>query len=180
MTNQPDISDDAVLKATGRSWREWLDLLGGADMAQSSHEEIAVFLREVPSWWQQSIATAFERSIGRASENEAGDGFQVSVSRTLDLPAETVFQAWIDGELRAKWLRHGDFEPSTVRAPDTIRGKWTPDGSRIDVTVSDAGEGRCELTVGHRKLAGDAAVERMREFWKRSFDRLVERIGSAR
>jgi uncharacterized protein YndB with AHSA1/START domain len=142
-----------------------------------------VFLREehgVPSWWQQSIATAFEQSIGRSSKDETDDGFQATVSRTLDLPAEIVFQAWVDEELRAKWLRRGDFEPGTVRTPGTVRGKWTPDGSRVDVDVSEAGEGRCELTIGHRQLASASAAGRMREFWTQSLDRMVVRIGDSR
>ncbi len=182
VTHQPDISDGAVLQATGRPWREWLGLLGSAGMAEKTREEIIVFLREdhgVPSWWQESIANAFEQSIGRSSNAETDDGFQVSVSGTIGLSADTIFHAWIDGEQRAKWLRHGDFEPGAVKEPGTVRGKWIPDGSRVDVDISAAGEERCELMIGHRKLASAAAAERMREFWKRSIDRMVERVGQA-
>jgi hypothetical protein len=183
VTHQPDISEEAVLQATGRSWREWLGLLGGAGMAEKSREEMIVFLREqhgVPSWWQQSIANAFEQSISRASGDEADDGFQASVSRTVPLPAEAVFQAWIDGELRAKWQRRGDFEPSAIREPGTVRGKWLPDGSWLDVEVSAAAENSCELAIRHRKLADAVGAERMREFWERSVERMTERLGKSR
>jgi uncharacterized protein YndB with AHSA1/START domain len=183
VTHTPETGDDAVLKATGRSWSEWFDVLGGAEMAQRTHQEIVAFLREehgVPSWWQQHITNEFEQSIGRRSKYEADDGFQVSVTRTLDFPVATVFAAWIDEEQRARWLRRGDFEPTTVREPGTVRGKWLPDGSRVDVEMSDEGEGRCKLTIGHRKLAREESVGTMRQFWKQSIDRLVERIAGAK
>jgi uncharacterized protein YndB with AHSA1/START domain len=183
VTHQPDISDDEVLKATGRSWSEWLALIGGSSVAKASHDDILVFLREqhgVPGWWQRAIATAYEQSIGRISESETDDGFQAEVSQVVNLPRDLVFQAWIDGELRAKWLRHGDFEPSMVRSPDTVRGQWMPSCSRVDITVAESGEGKCELTILHRKLASDSAAGEMKTFWTKSIDRLVERIGSNR
>ena len=152
-------------------------------MAQRASGEIAAFLRDqhgVPSWWQQAIADHYEQSIGRRSKYEAEDGFHVSVSRTLDLSAAVVLAACIDDAMRTKWLRRGDFEPTTVKEPGTVRGKWTPDGSRVDVDISEEGESRCTLAIGHRKLATADAGERMRQFWKHSIDRLVERIGSTK
>jgi hypothetical protein len=183
VTHQPDISDEAVLQATGRSWREWLSLLAGEEMASKTHEAIIVFLREehgVPAWWQQVIASCFEESIGRRSEHEMDDGFQAHVTRTLAMPQAVAFAAWTDENERAKWLRRGDFEPTTVREPGTVRGKWVPDGSRVDVELVAVDESRCELAITHRKLASEALGARMQQLWQQSLDRLVERIGSAK
>ncbi|MGH8048723.1 MAG: DUF4287 domain-containing protein [Chthoniobacterales bacterium] len=176
MNHQPDIGEEAVLKATGRSWSEWLALLAGANMAARTHEEILDFLREdhgVPSWWQQVIANEFEQSIGHSSKHESDDGFQVSVSWPIDLPVEKVFEMWADDVKRATWLRRADFTPDTIKPPNVVRGKWMPNGSRVDMEVSDIGDGRCQLTVQHRKLADEAAVERMRELWKRFIERMI-------
>ncbi len=183
VTHQPDIGDEAVLQATGRSWREWLDLLAEEGKASCSREEILGALREehgVPSWWQQAIAARFEESIGRRFEHEMDDGFQAAVHRVIDMAPSAVFAAWTDETQRAKWLRRGDFEPTTVREPDTVRGKWAPDGSRVDVDLVAVDETHCELTITHRKLASEALAVGMEQLWQQSLDRLVERIGSAK
>jgi hypothetical protein len=67
VTHQPDISDADVLKATGRSWQEWLELLAAVGMAGHAHSEVVDHLREahgIPAWWQRAIADRFLKSDG--------------------------------------------------------------------------------------------------------------------
>lgn len=116
-------------------------------------------------------------AAGRHPEQDAEGGFHVNVSRQLDLPRAAVFAGWADETRRARWLRRGDFEPTAVREPDTVRGKWMPDGSRVDVDLSEAGEGICALSITHRQIASEEDAARMRQFWEQSLDRFAERFG---
>ncbi|MBD3186670.1 DUF4287 domain-containing protein, partial [Candidatus Bathyarchaeota archaeon] len=52
------ISDDAIKKATGSTWDEWLEILDSAEARQLIHKEIVAFLMEhhgVSHWWAQTI-----------------------------------------------------------------------------------------------------------------------------
>lgn len=173
---KPSISDEAVLQATGRSWREWFGLMESAGMGDLSHSEIVSVLRDehgVPSWWQQSIADAFERFIGRRPATGTEDGFHASVTCTVDLPAETVYRMWADDGARGTWLRKRDFEV-TMRDPGrAVSGTWSRDGSDLEVSIEEIEEGRCRITILHRKLADVETVETMRKFWKMAVGRLV-------
>lgn len=179
MNYKPSISDEAVLQATGRSWREWFGILDRPEIRELSHKDIVAFLREkhgVPAWWQQCITNEFEQGSGRREKHQTANGFQISVSRTLDLPAERLYAAWAEDSERARWLRKKDFAPSTLTAPRTVRGKWTRDGSRLDVSVEPIEQTRCRLVLHHRKLADSETAESMRKFWKTAIDRLVAKM----
>lgn len=48
------VSSEAVQKATGRTWDEWLALLDADGAQQLSHPQIAILVREkhgAPDWW---------------------------------------------------------------------------------------------------------------------------------
>ncbi len=124
-------------------------------------------------------ADAILQAIGRKSASATGDGFPAKIFRKVEKPADVVFPAGIDGWLRAKWLRQGDFESGTGRATGVVHGKWNSKKSRVDGEASEAGDGRGEVaTVPHR--LGDAEAEEMKAFRIKSVDRLVERVGGRR
>lgn len=176
MNHKPSISDEAILEATGRSWREWFGVMEASGMAGSSHEEIVTELREkhgVPAWWQQSITEAFEQFIGRREKGGADDGFHTSVSRTIDASASRIHAAWVDEAERAKWLRKRDFEPMAATTPHAVSGIWCRDESRLEISIEEVEEGRCRLTVRHCKLRDLETAETMQKFWKTAIERLV-------
>ena len=84
------VSDAAVLKATGKDWKQWFALLDKAGANKMSHTEIATWLYDeasCPGWWSQMVAVSYERECGMRVENQGCDGsFQVNVSRTVAAP----------------------------------------------------------------------------------------------
>jgi hypothetical protein len=93
MSLRPDQSDAAVRKATGRSWWQWEELLDGLGAAELSHGEIVALVRErggvESGWWQQGVTVGYEKLKGKRVLGEtAGSGFQVGVSRTLEVDRE--------------------------------------------------------------------------------------------
>lgn len=145
-------------------------------MSDLSHREIVTALRDghgVPSWWQQSIADAFERFIGRRQADGAADGFHANTTCTIDLPMGVVYEMWADDQARGAWLRKRDFEVMMQEPPRAVSGIWNRDGSWIDVSIEEIADGRCRITVCHRKLADVETAEAMRKFWKTAIERLV-------
>ena len=57
MAKHAGVSDEAVSKATGRDWDEWIAALDRAGAATRTHKEIAKLLHGelgvVSGWWSQ-------------------------------------------------------------------------------------------------------------------------------
>src|SRR4051812_42123691 len=57
------MSDDAVSKATGRTWTDWVKVLDAARAAEKPHRAIASYVSSLgtPSWWSQMVTVGYER-----------------------------------------------------------------------------------------------------------------------
>ena len=97
MATKP-INTAAIEKGTGRSWEDWLAFLKSIDAEKLSHKEIAERVAatgDATGWWSQSIAVAFEQSIGRRVPGQDNDGtFQVSATKTLPGTMDEALVAW--------------------------------------------------------------------------------------
>jgi len=77
-----------VREGTGRDWAEWLAVLDGAGAREWDHRGVVDFLErehpDVPAWWQQSLAVAYERARGRRVVGQTtGVGFQIGAQRSV-------------------------------------------------------------------------------------------------
>ena len=177
------VSDDAVRGRTGKSWAEWFQLLDRAGARELSHAEIAKYLaaaQRVSSWWSQMVAVGYERAIGRRVQNQRNDGYAVSVSRTLEAPADAVFRAFHDARQRARWLDATSFTIRAARAPRTLRVTWEDGRSHLLVTCTAKGAKRSHVEVEHTRLESAAAAQRMKSGWANRLERLRRLLASAR
>jgi hypothetical protein len=172
MATKP-VNTAAIAKGTGRSWEDWLAFLRSIDAENLSHKEIAERVSatgHATGWWAQSIAVAFEQSIGRRAPGQDNDGtFQVSTTRTLPGTMDEALVAWV-----ALVGNRKEFMGVAVsRGPETSRSEkfcyWRctlSDGSRVSMNFHDKAPGRASIGLGHDRLQSPADVERWREFWK--------------
>jgi hypothetical protein len=61
------ISDDSVLRRTGKGWSEWLEVLDECGAAERGHTASARHLRDsygVSPWWAQAITVRYEYERG--------------------------------------------------------------------------------------------------------------------
>lgn len=169
---QREISDEAVIAATGKSWKEWLAALDAADAAKNPHAEIARLLREAYNctpWWSQTIAVRYEQERGLRQMHQKPGGFEVNVSRTLSLPLATAFAAWSDVNKRRRWAGEVRLRASRLRANHSIRAEG-PRNTAVVVRFARKGPARTQIVIEHSKLADLAHVERSRRGWRRVFD----------
>jgi len=88
---QPKISNEAVLKSTGKSWNQWFADLDAAGAANWPHKQIAKHVNEsygATLWWAQSIAVAFENARGLRDKHEMPDGYQIQREKRMSAPLE--------------------------------------------------------------------------------------------
>ncbi|HET6954451.1 MAG TPA: hypothetical protein VFI47_29065, partial [Acidimicrobiales bacterium] len=114
-------SDAEIRRRTGRGWEEWFDVLDAWPADGLAHREIARRVAdelgiEPLVWEAQAVTLSYERARGRAVGQRA-DGFAVTASRTVAVPVERLFDAFVDRSRRAGWLPDGQLSERTATRP---------------------------------------------------------------
>lgn len=172
------MSDAAVRAKTGKTWREWFALLDADGAGNMTHQEIVAVLRErhgVEAWWQQMVAVTYgqERGLRQKFQSCTGE-FQASASRTIAVPVSSLFDAWVDEDLRRQWL--GD-EPIVIRKATpgkSVRVTWSDGKSSVEVNLWPKGEYKSQVQLQHSKLADAREVAQMKAYWGEAVDRLKQ------
>jgi hypothetical protein len=164
-------SDEAIRRRTGRGWEEWFEMLDEWGAANQTHREIARWLAEQQdlhplAWNVQAIAASYERSRGLRAVGEKDDGFAVTASRTVAVPVERLFDAFVDERLRKRWLPDGHLRERTATRPKSARFGWGDGDTRVNVTFLAKGEARSTAALEHRRLADAGEAQRMKTYWR--------------
>jgi hypothetical protein len=169
------LSGEVLNAATGKDWNGWFALLDAWAATGHSHSEIARHLVEehtVPGWYAQSITVAYEqergmREVGQSSEGE----WQASANKTVNASAADVTDAFVDEDVRRRWLPEGDFTLRTQRPAKSLTADWNGGASRISVYLTAQDEKKTRISLGHTRLPDAEAVATYKVFWK---ERLAE------
>lgn len=164
-------SDEAIRRRTGRGWEEWFDHLDRWGAAERPHREIARWvagqLGIAPLGWSaQAITLSYERARGRRAVGEHPDGFAISAQKTVAVPVERLYEAFVDPSLRGRWLPDARLGERTATRPRSARFDWGDGETRVNVGFVARGEGRSTATLEHARLADAGEADRMRAFWR--------------
>jgi uncharacterized protein YndB with AHSA1/START domain len=172
------ISDEAVKSKTGKTWAEWIKVLDKAKAYEMPHKDIAIYLSEkhqVPDWWCQMVTVGYEQARGLREKHERPEGYQVSASRTLDVPVTTLYAAWMDETLRARWLKRKSLAIRGATPEKSIRIAWAGKSS-VEVRFYARGQARSQVTVQHSKLPNADEGEKAKAYWAQALDRLKRAV----
>ncbi len=167
-------SDASVKEATGCTWEHWVKVLDKAGAATKSHRDIArlVAFYKTPNWWTQTVTVGYERIKGLREKGQArGGGYQVTRSRTVNVPVSRLFTAFTDARLRRRWLDSAATVKS-VSPNKRVRLVWD-DGTAAIAGFYSKGPGKSMVAVEHLKLPSKAAAGAMKKKWGESLDRLA-------
>ena len=176
------VGTDAVARATGKAWDQWLAILDKAGAVAMPHKAIAAMLSEkfgVPPWWSQMVAVGYEQARGLREPHQKADGFAASASRTVAAGLDRLYGAWADPALRAVWLGRAPIEVKRATDGKSMRIAWKAGGSSVDVNFYPAGAGRSRVQVEHGKLADEKARAAQKSFWGGALDRLKAMLEKA-
>jgi hypothetical protein len=162
------MSDDAVRARTGKSWREWTEVLDAIDAASRPHREIAQHVHEkygLPGWWAQGVTVGYERIRGlREIGQRRGGAYEASKSKTFGVPLARLFEACAKPRRRSRWLGGAKPVVRTARPEKTLRLTWE-DGSSVELYFTAKGESRSQVAIQHRKLQSKAEAARLKQYW---------------
>jgi len=191
------ISDEAVVGATGKSWKEWFNILDKAGARKMQHRDIARFLsenyfskphntnvatssgwpasnalRSNAGWWSQMVTVEYERERGLRKVNQQADGFLVAVSKTVPGTVSSLQKKWQE-ILASKAV----LEKKLVHIPSKTKRamiRYNADVGRVVVSFLDQGKGKAQIIVESVKLPNKRTVEPVRAFWKKVLDDAFE------
>ena len=169
-------SEEAVRGATGRSYEDWFRVLDSADMASRGHGEIADALtgeHGVSSWWAQTITVGYERARGLRPPHGGRDGlFSISASKTIEVPVERLFEAFMDAGLRERWLPDGELRERTSQPARSARFDWGDGATRVNAGCESKGDARSQVALAHERLADAQAADEMKRYWRERLNAL--------
>jgi hypothetical protein len=174
-------TDESIRRRTGRGWEEWFDLLDKWGAAERSHREIAIWVAErqgiVPlAWNAQAVAGSYERARGLRAVGEHADGFRASITKTVAVPVERLYEAFVDPSRRTRWLADGELHERTATKPRSARFDWGDGRSRVHVTFTAKDVNKSTATVSHQRLADAKEADRMKTFWRDRITTLKEEL----
>ena len=154
------ISAEAVARATGRDWNDWLYFLDGLGARQMTHKEIVGVLgtegRLSSGWWQQMVTVGYEQARGLRKVGQTADaGYQIGVQKTLPIPQHLAWELLVTGPGRDTWL--GETQPLDLRKGQEY---VTSDGVSGEVRSVALGQ-RLRLTWSHPDLARPSILQVM-------------------
>lgn len=172
------MSDEAVESKTGKTWSGWFKHLDAAGGKKMTHQEITAHLSDkhnVRPWWRQMIAVTYEQARGLRQVHEKPEGYEISVSRTIEAPVSKAFKAWTDEKIRQKWLS----TKLTIRkaTPNkSLRITWEDGKTSVAAAFLSKDSGKCQVVAQHMKLPNAKAAAKMKKFWANALDALKELI----
>jgi len=163
------VSDEVIRRRTGRGWEEWFDLLDDWGAIARPHGEIARWLASehgIDGWSSQSVTVSYERARGRRAVGEHANGFTISAQKTVAVPVERLYDAFVDESLRERWLPDGELRERTASKPKSARFDWGDGDTRVIVWFEARGDAKSTAALQHERLADAQEAERMKTFWR--------------
>ena len=175
----PRMSDDAVKAKTGKNWTQWFTLLDKAGARKMTHQEIVKFLNtkyEVGPWWQQMITVTYEHARGLRDRHEKPAGYEISVSRTINVPIAKLYQAFTNDKSRKAWLAGDDLSVRKATTQKSMRANWNDNKTTLQINFYPKGDAKSQVVVQHSKLPDAKSSAKMKTYWGGALDRLRDSL----
>lgn len=191
------ITDAACKKASGHSLKEWFGKLEQKAEGKTRRDNIAwIYETMAPKdpWWSTTIWVEYERARNIVNKKDGRiEGYNICVTKTINAPLDSVYGAFTDSKLLAKWFGSGskscaevgktisdkDGNAGTftrVRENKDLRFTWMGSESAaetlVDVAFADKGKGKTGITLNHNRIQTRAEADGLRVAWGAAFEKL--------
>jgi len=172
------VSDEAVKARTGKGWKEWFAILDKVGARKMTHKDIAEHIydnHKISGWWSQMVTVGYEQARGMREKHERATGhYEISISRTLEVPVSKVFKAWEDGKARAQWLEEKRFVIRNSTVNKYMHITWADKKTGLDLNFYSKSPAKSQVVVQHSKLPDTKAAAKMKNYWSKNLDQLKE------
>ena len=173
------MSDAMIEDKTGCTWERWVYALDRQRAEQMSHRDIAALVKEkykVSPWWTQTVTIGYERIKGLRTRGQQRNGtFEMTKSRTFNVPVTTLFDAWANARVRRRWLSGVTVKVRTATTAKSMQLDW-PDGGIVAVGFLAKGASKSAVAVGRARLPDRESADRQKLEWSARLDALGEML----
>ena len=127
-------------------------------------------------WSSQSVTVSYERARGGRAVGEHVDGFAITASKTVAVPVERLYEAFVNGSRRKRWLPDGKLRVRTSSKPKSARFDWDDGDTRVNVGFTAKGDDKSSVALEHSRLADAREAERMKAYWRDRVAALKEQL----
>jgi hypothetical protein len=160
----------ALRRSTGRDRGDWFTLLDEWGAAGHAYREIADWLvgeHGLSNWWAQKLIVEYEQARGLRDAGVRPDGtFAAGASKTVAVPVERLFRAFVDAELRERWLPGAVVRERTSQPGRSVRFDWEDGPTRLNVNLLTVGDAKSQVAVEHEHLPNAEAAEARKAYWR--------------
>lgn len=161
---------NGLVPATGREREAWFAVLDDSGAAGRPYREVAAWLvdeHDLSRWWAQKLIVEYEQARGLRAPGVRPDGtFAVSASKTVDVPVESLFAAFVDPEVRGRWLPGAVMRERASQPERSARFDWEDGATRVNVDFAAKGGARSQAAVEHQRLPDARAAEEAKTYWR--------------
>lgn len=195
------ISNQSVLKNTGKSWVQWVQILNKNGSLSLTHQEIVKILKvkyKQSLWWQQQIAISYEVYVGKRLPGQNSKGkYSATPVKTFPISAESIWQFLMSPRGQKFWLNDhthyrldkGSFfeatggyygEVRTILKNKRMRLRWieaeTEERSYLQVYIFAKGKSKSMLVFQHDEIATAREKEKFKDHWKKVLGKLYDEL----
>jgi uncharacterized protein YndB with AHSA1/START domain len=175
-------SQTGVRRATGRDRDEWFALLDAWGAAGRPFRQIADWLtgeHGLSRWWAQKLIVEYEQARGlRPAGARSGGTFSVTASKTVAVPVERLFEAFVAARLRRGWLPGAKMRVRTTERGRSARFDWEDGDTRVNANFLTRGKAKSQVGIEHTHLPDARSAEKMKAFWRERLAKLKELLES--
>lgn len=174
-------STEAVQKATGKSWDEWIKIVDKEGGANMTHKEIARMLHDKKyiesGWWCQQVTVGYEYVKGRRKVGETlSQGVEIGVSKTVPVSQTKLWEFVNSDEGKRIWLQDAEVEIRTQKAPERLRMRYRQKNwkntSTLQIYVENLGKEKSRLTFHNEKLSILKQRSEMKDHWQKVLEEI--------
>jgi hypothetical protein len=172
------ITDKLVVQKTGNPLEHWYSVIDKKGGREKSPVELYKLVSSIPAleplgeWNRNLLATSYAWSRGIKERGERADGFEISVSKSVNVPVPVLYDAWLNDARRAKWLGKEKITFRKSTENKSARITWSDNVTNLSVDFYPKGADKCQVVVQHQKITGKMKADELKQFWAERLDRL--------
>lgn len=171
------ISDKLVVEKTGKTMETWFSMLDKKGAKSMKHIDIFNLisniegLKPLGEWNHNLLTTTYEWNRGIKERGEKEKGFEVGISKTINVPVNVLYKSWLDAKTRNKWLKE-KIEIRKATENKSARITWSDEETSLSVDFYPKAENKSQVVVQHLKIPDSKMASRMKGYWGKTLESL--------
>lgn len=170
MAERKIITNKVVLPETGKTMEQWFEVMDKKGAAEMTQENIFLLtgkikgLSNLSEWNRNLVTTSYTWHKGLRQRGEKEGGFEISVSKTVNVPLNELYSSFSNDAQRKKWLK----EKILIRKQTenkSARVTWSDGITSLSIDFYAKGKDKSQIVVQHMKIADAKKADEMKFFW---------------